>query len=282
MIEYKHIRQLASVYAISAVLFFTWMAWNGLLFSMYQPIFFNNQTDLTGNYILITGLHLRLIEHHWLKVLMDVLFVLMPVAMCVGVIRKSKCTRWLAIGCATIGWLYAWMYSILSVISIEVFTAFIFTPLMFTALTLEGFYFRMHILRLIYLIIFFSTAWWKFRAGGFFQVEQMQTILFRQHTAALAYGSSDVFTAVYKFLIAHPMLSYSLYVTATLLEATMVIGFFTRKYDRLLLALSLLFIGMDYLLMEINYFSWIPMVAVLFFSKKQLPPGYVSSPTVNQ
>ncbi|HRN78854.1 MAG TPA: hypothetical protein PKY29_00655 [Ferruginibacter sp.] len=277
MIEYKHIRQFAWIYASAVVLFFVWMYWNGLHFSAYRPVFFNNQTDLTGNYILLTGIHLKVMQEQWLRVLLDVSFILFPVMLCVLVVRRSTIAHPVSILTAGVALLYAWLYSILGVISIEVFTAFLFTPLVFTALTVQGFYFRIQILRLLFLIIFFSTAWWKFRAGGFFHFEQMQAILFRQHTAAIVYGSNDLSTNLYKFLIAHPSVSFGLYVMATLLEASMAIGFFTHRFDRWLMMFALLFIGMDYLLMEINYFSWIPMVAALYFSGKQWPHVHVSS-----
>lgn len=279
MIEYRHIRLFAWIYAATALVFFLWMVLNGLHFSAYRPVFFNNQTDLTGNYILLTGIHLKVMQLPWLRVLLDASFVLLPVMLSVLVAGRKKIAVPLAYLTAGFSLLYAWLYSILSVISIEVFTAWIFTPFVFTAISLRGFYFRLQILRLLFLIIFFSTAWWKFRAGGFFHFEQMQTILFRQHTAALAYGSNDLWSTLYKFLIQHPLVSCSLYVTATLLEASMVVGFFTRRFDRWLLVLALIFIGMDYLLMEINYFSWIPMVAALYFSRMQPPPEGISSQT---
>ncbi len=61
-------------------------------------------------------------------------------------------------------------------------------------------------------------------------------------------------------------MSYAIYLTAFLFEFAFVIGFFTRKLDRFFIVIFCLFIMFDYLLMGINYFSWLPFLGTLYFS----------------
>src|SRR5262249_9553260 len=59
----------------------------------------------------------------------------------------------------------------------------------------------------------------------------------------------------YAWLIDHPLPAQCLYLGGVLLEAVFLIGLFTRRYDRLLLALAILFVVADLLVMRIPY--WI-------------------------
>lgn len=265
----RNILSLSLVYVVSVLVFYVWLLLNHLSLYSFDPVFFNNRLDLTGNYFLLTGFHLLLIQNSWLCGLMDALFVLLPVALFWSIWKCSKSTTMLSVITAAFNLVYAWFYSVLGVISIEVFTAWIFTPLVFVFRSRQGFIYAAQVLRLIFLVIFFSTAMWKIRAGGFFNPDQMSAILFRQHTALLAYSPESFFASIIRFLIEHKSLAQILYQLATLLEAAMLIGFFTRKYDRWLLLLSLIFIVFDYFLMEINYFSWLPMVFVLYITHEK-------------
>lgn len=269
MIKERTILSFSILYVLCTSTFFVWLLLNHLTLTSYEPIFFNNKLDLTGNYILLSGFHLKVIAHQWLRVLMDFLFVGLPAILLFTVWKRSKYTRLVAMFTAVYNLCYAWLYSLLGVISIEVFTAWIYMPLIFIYTDKKGFFNMALVLRLVFLVIFFSTALWKFRAGGFFNADQMSAILFRQHTAMLAYAPDHFFSNIIRYLIERPLLSQSLYHLATILEVSMFIGFFTRKYDRMLLVFALIFILFDYWLMEINYFSWLPMLFVLYITHQK-------------
>jgi hypothetical protein len=227
------------------------------------------QPDITGLMIQFTGLHLKVMQSNMVCIVLDGLFVLLPSLLCVMVFRTSRGLKEMAVVTFLFHLLYAWLYSTLNIYSIEIFTAFIFTPLVFVSVQRNDFLNQLKVLRLIFLIIFFSTALWKIRAGGIWNHEQMAAILSKQHIALLAYAPDNSFTAFIHLLITHPEWAQCLYWSAFIIEFMMCIGFFTTRFDRWLLAGAILFIGMDYLLMEINYFTWIPMVATLYFTKTQ-------------
>jgi hypothetical protein len=66
-----------------------------------------------------------------------------------------------------------------------------------------------------------------------------------------------------RYLVQHPAISYAFYAAACLLELSFVIGFFTKKYDRRLMVAFFVFLVMDYLVMRIIYFEWLPFVILL-------------------
>jgi hypothetical protein len=166
---------------------------------------------------------------------------------------------------------YAYVFSIFTFVSIEVFTAWMFVPLVFASSNIRTNYYLLHIVRILFLLIFFSTALWKVRAGGVFNAEQLSAILLRQHASLLLSDASSWFSQLVLFLIGNKALSYTIYLLAFLLEFIFVIGLFTRRYDRLLIVSFVLFLVFDYLLMEINYFPWTPFLGCLIFSRLEEP-----------
>lgn len=261
------IQKLVHLYFGTVLMYFVWMSFNELHFHQYDPIFYRLKLDLTGLYLNKTGWHLALMESRWLQWMFDLLFLLMPFAIWFSVYKRKKASSWLVISTIAYNILYAWFYSTIHIYSIEVFTAFIFTPILFSANDEKSAELRIRTLRILFLIIFFSTGVWKLRAGGFFNVEQMSGILLSQHATFLAYNPNYYYTSIIHWLIEHPLMAQLLYGTATIVELMMCIGFFTFKWDRRLMILALLFVVMDYVLMHINYFPWLPMIGTLWFTR---------------
>ena len=73
-------------------------------------------------------------------------------------------------------------------------------------------------------------------------------------------------------LIEFPLLSYTLYLIATLLELSFLIGFFTKKYDKWLVVLAIVFVFFDQQVMRIPYWAMLISVIPLWFSSYLYPP----------
>src|SRR5690606_14526695 len=99
------------------------MVLNHLTLFAFDPAFFSNRMDLTGNYLLLSGFHLQLIQNTWLCGLFDAMFVLLPFSLFWCIWKDAKFTTLLSLITALFSLVYAWFYSVLGVISIEVFTA---------------------------------------------------------------------------------------------------------------------------------------------------------------
>lgn len=167
--------------------------------------------------------------------------------------------------------LYSLLYTMFTFISIEIFLAWMLVPLLFCTKDLPGFYLRMHMLRILFILFFFSAALWKIKSGAIFSLDQMSGILVAQHTSYLIDPQPSTFKAVLNYLIAHPPVSYVFYLLGFLAEFSFAIGFFTKKFDKVLMVLLAGFIIADYFLMSINYFSWIPFCACFYFSRLTAP-----------
>lgn len=124
------------------------------------------------------------------------------------------------------------------------------------------------ILRYYVCFIFVSSASWKFVRGGLFQGDQMMNILKNQHLKYFVNFEEGYSDTVLNFLIAHPFISQVVLWLGFVLQIAFVIGFFTKKYDRLLFTLLVVFICSDYLFMRIEYWEFIVFSPLFLFSKK--------------
>lgn len=246
-----------------------WMLWYGLSMFQVAPVYLINRPDITGNLLWTIGLYKPLLHSEVFRLCLDVTFFLLPFFVVLSVRRRWRIRAVLALFTSLFAMAYAYMLSATTFLSIEVFTAQIFFPLVFTALSIRGIYYRLHMVRIVFILLFFTTALWKIRAGGVFNMEQMSGILLRQHTSILLEPQQSWFTTMLTHLIDQKGVSYSLYFFTVILEFIFAVGFFTTRFDRILIALFCLFIGFDYVLMEINYFSWLPFMGCLYYS--QLP-----------
>ena len=91
----------------------------------------------------------------------------------------------------------------------------------------------------------------------------MSGVLLEQHKELLTNSPGYWQTSFILYLINHEALSYLLYVLACVVELSFIVGFFTKKYDRYLLLAFAIFLVMDYLIMRIAFFEWLPFVIVL-------------------
>jgi len=265
-----HIKQLALFYLICFGLNQCWSVFHGLYFVAVQPIFFLNKLDLTGNLLMSTGFQQLIMNHTLVRWVLDIGFMSMPFALYMAVIKEWKIQKAIAIFTALFVMLYGYFFSMMSSMSIEMYIAWMLFPLLFSGKTVDAFYYRLHILRYLFVLFFFSTALWKIRAGGIFNPEQFSAILLQQHLPVLVSAPQYWFSELIHWVLNHPHVSFTLYLLATAIEFVFVIGFFTKKYDRILAVLLCCFLVMDYFLMEINYFPWLPFLGCLYFSRYKL------------
>ncbi len=116
-------------------------------------------------------------------------------------------------------------------------------------------------LRYVMCIVMMAAGFWKFYTGAVMVPEQMSRILMDHNMYYMQYGTGWEY-ALGGFLIERPFLAQSLYVAAALLELSFVIGFFTKKYDRVLLIFLASFVLLDLVVMRIPYF---PFLSFLIF-----------------
>lgn len=121
----------------------------------------------------------------------------------------------------------------------------------------------------------FSAGIWKLYRGSLFVSNQMSEILKNQHIDYLINDPNTFFSNFITYLIAHPSIANLLWYGGWFIELTFVLGFFTRKYDKLLGSLFLIFFIMDYLLMQLCFVEFC-IFALVFYPWKSIWKHYES------
>ena len=239
----------------------------GMWLFQLQPFEFMAKKDVTGWWFMQTGLHQWLLNNRAGTILMDTLFYSFPFVYWLFYRWKRACVALVAVGWLVVNWLYIQAYVLFPTNSIEGHIAWLFLPVLFAfGNHLERFYYVMHAIRYYFLFFFATAAIWKIRQGGLFNVEQMSAILLSQHKVFLVGWPEHWFTGLVYYLVEHKWLSFSLYLSATLLELTFITGFFYKKYDRILFGLFVLFLLFDFIVMRIPYFEVLPIATILLVS----------------
>lgn len=269
VINKTHRRNFAVFYLCCFVVSYAWLFFNQLLFHQLQPVFFLNRLDLSLNIVLLAGIQKVLINNFPLQLGLDLLFLLTPFMLLATVNKRGQ--SYIAVLTGIFNFVYTLLLSSFTPLSISGFAGWILLPWIFLSRSDTGFYFSLNSIRYLFLLFFFSAGLWKIRTGAVFNTEQMSGVLLLQHTAYLVDAPSDWFTKCVNYLVIHKQLSFLLYLIVTVAELVFVIGFFTKKYDKALMVIFLLFVLFDFILMRINYFPWVAFLGCLWFAKYSEP-----------
>jgi hypothetical protein len=240
---------------------------NGLFLYQIQPAFFYTRKDLVTWLFMQTGIHQWLLNNRRGWILFDTLFYSMPLLYLLIYKYVSKLAPAVAVLMLLVNWFYVQCFTLYPSNSIEGHIGWLFFPIVFIPSDKKTFILLFEGLRYFFLFFFVSAAVWKLAQGGLFSISQMSGILLYQHKELLTSSRGFWQSNLILWLIQNPRLSYLLYLFAALLELSFIVGFFTRKYDRLLLVLLVIFLVMDHLIMRIPYYEIAPLALTLMFFK---------------
>ncbi len=247
---------------------------NGMLLYQIQPSFFYNRQDAVTWVFMQTGLHQWLLNNTAGCMLFDVLFYSAP-ALYFFHYRYKPYTAYIsAIWMLLINWAYVQCYTLYPSNSIEGHTAWLLFPLVFMAKKEETFEVLFEGLRYFFLFFFASAALWKIRQGGVFNHLEMSGVLLYQHKQLLTSSPNYWQSKLIMWLVRNPWPAYLLYISTTLIELFFAVGFFTKKLDRLLVGLFILFLIMDHLVMRIPYYEVLPLLLTLWLGVGKGPNGW--------
>lgn len=251
---------------------------NGLWLYQVDPYLVVTRFDGVSWLLQQTGFMQAVLQHQWLQALLDGLFYGLPLGY--GILAgggKQKQAARFAWGWLVSNWLYVLSYCSYTTNSIESHTGWLLFPLLFATTTLPSFFYLMHGLRYFFLYFFFSAGVWKLTQGGALEHLTMTRILIEQHKDWLVTAGPQVHAQAIRWLIQHPIAGYALYLVATAIELLFAIGFFTKKYDKWLMAGFVAFLAFDYWVMRIPYFEVMPYLLCLYYSKYALPEKSMSA-----
>jgi hypothetical protein len=225
------------------------------LLSQYQPIFFTYNRDLTELILIATGLPRWMMTHPWTFTAADTLAFLLPAALLAYALRKGRFSPVLGIAFGLFLGGYLLLADLFWQVHHEPFVLYLLLALAWMTNREERFYQVLKGCRYYFLYIFTSAALWKIARGAVFNGQEMSRILLFHHTDLLSGPCTSFTCRAYRWLVDHPGLSYVLYLGGAALEGCFVVGFFTRRWDRVLIGLAVVFVLADLLLMRIPYWT---------------------------
>ena len=253
-----------------ALMIFKWL--NGMFLYQLQPFFFYTTLDFTTWLVMLTNLHKWLLQDSWRLFLADAIFYMLPLMYYLVCIKKLRLTFVTAFIMLVVNYCYVTIYCSYPSNSLHGHIAWLFFPLLFMCQSLKTFWFIFNGLRYYFLYFFFSAGIWKLTQQGFFYMETMSGILQMQHKSLLTdSGNESVRADVYNWLITHPVISSLFYRAATLAELLFGVGFFTKKFDKLLAFTFLLFLIFNAMIMRIDYWEVSPFLVTLIYSRLLFP-----------
>lgn len=239
------------------------------LLSQIRPAFFQYNRDLTELAVIGAGLTRWMIANPVSFLVADGLAFLLPLLLLVGVRRRAF--GWLSLLFVFYVALYWLLADIFWQVHHEPFIFFVLLPLAFAASREDRGYWLLRGCRYYFLYVFVSAAVWKIARGAVMNPAEMSHILIFQHDDLLSGDFHGWAFYVYSWLIDHPVVAQALYLGGVALEACFVIGFFTRRYDRLLLGLAVLFVVADLVVMRIPYWTLLVGGVALWLDDKPRP-----------
>ena len=148
---------------------------------------------------------------------------------------------------------------------------YLLVPLPFLFRDRKKFNFSWQLVRYWILFLFTCSGLYKIYYGGFFQPDNMSSIL-KMHT-----GAADATSGQWNlYLVGHPSLAQFLYQGATLLQLSCVLGFISHRFDRIIFYCLLMFNLANMLLLGIPF--WENLLILLPFVHWPMAPGKPAQP----
>lgn len=261
-----------TLYIVNFLLFYYGLLFfcvlNGKVFSLVHPLYFRNTDNLSEIALILLGIPQWFVSHPSFFNLLDVGIFLFPVLVFSWYWRKKKFSVLLGLCFTVFFFLYFLLNNLFFLIALEGIIPIFFYTLLFWANKEKNWNLGVNVVRYQLLYLMFTAGVWKVCRGAVFSTNVMSNILIAQHVDLLVDKCSFFQCGIYEYLIEHPTVAQILYASATGMELLFGIGFFTKKYDKWLAALLLLFIIGDHFIMRIPY--WILLLpAITLWLPKQ-------------
>ena len=218
---------------------------NTLFSQLSQPILIGPGIDNTYWLFHWLGIPHRATHSILWSAVLDILLFLVPV---VASLRAGR--RYFALLFSMLVLVYQITYSTYAIHHYHSLLGVLFLSIPFWFVG-QRFSFLWDAARYYFFFIFASAAIWKLSTGSLWAPGQMSSILMAQHAQTIYENPSSIFSQLHSYLIAHTGIAQVFLWAGFLIQLSFLGGFFTRKYDRIYLALFIAFFVINYLLMQI-------------------------------
>lgn len=125
--------------------------------------------------------------------------------------------------------------------------------------------------RLLTCLAYFFAGFFKLYHGAWLYMDSYANVLKNQHAAWYYFNQDGWRTSATQYIIQHPFLGWSLFVSAMLMQLSFALGIFTRRFNVLLALGILIFHLMDWFLMNLGVFMGMTvLVWLLLYQEPKL------------
>jgi hypothetical protein len=268
----KHIQERANYVYTSVLLIFVWRFVSNALLSQIgaDPIIFPDR-EIIHRLFIGTGTPQFITSHYVFAALFDITLFILPIAFLVTL------NKWWAVLFSVVASVYFLTFNVITghhyhgLVGVLVISV----PFWFTDKT--RFNFAWEAARYYLLYIFVSAALWKIMRGSLFYPLQLSNILKAQQLDLLLQNPDSIRAAIASYLISNPTISHYILYVNVLVQASFTIGFFTKKFDTLLLVVMLAFCVANYFVMGISSFELL-ILSILLLKKFRPNPQDTTQP----
>ena len=232
--------------------------------SLHQIPYFNIGVDPAYWIAYILNIPQFIVAHHWLGIFIDSSIVLLLFGL---IIYPSKNILAFAIFILLLIF-YLTLTGYLGHHNFQSGFVFILIPYLFKEKKNRSFAFEA--IRYFLLFFYFSAAVYKLTSVGLYNQDHFSNILSGQFAPYFIEGNIGWRTSFNNFLINHNSIAYSLYIGAFIFEFSVVVGFFTKRFDIHIGIIVLCFHLFNWIIMDISVIGQIAFIALLFYKKNPI------------
>ncbi len=215
-----------------------------LISQMQQPHLFDLYQDAYSLFS-ITTIPYWLTQHAALAIVFDLLLFAFPL------IALFTANRVAAIASTVVLLIYMMLFNMAANHAYHGLIGAVVITIPFWCKTEKRFNLLWDAARYYWLYVLASAGLWKILRGSAFLTDQMSNILMQQQLDYLLQQPFTFKASVIQYLISHPAISHAVLLVNVCLQLSFLAGFFTRRFDTMLLILSIVFCIANYFVMSI-------------------------------
>ena len=262
-VRLNRLRMIFSIVLLEYLMFIV----SGVSFSfLYGNTFFSLEADPATWLIYLANIPQWITANQWAGILLDTLII----ALLLLFIRNPFNNRLALLLFLLLLLFYVTLMGHLVHHNFQFGFCLVFIPFIFRKETNRQFAFEAA--RYFLLFFYVSAAWWKIYYNSLSDISHFSHLASSQFTPYYLEVNTGIRTAFNLFLVSHPWFGWSLFVTSVVLELLVIVGFFTKRFDKWIAIFILLFHFSNWFMMDIAPLGQIAFVCLLFISKN-LAPG---------
>jgi hypothetical protein len=231
-----------------------------LLHQLHTPVIWDGGVDLLTYLGLTSGVFKSITGNQWLCYSFDTALLILPLVL---VFQPQR--RLLAMLNFSIWLVYFLIYNLYGTHQTHALTGLLLVHIPFLFYQKPSFHWLWNGVRYYTLWIMSSAAAWKIIRGTAFHPQQGKNIYLQNQTGAIIESG---ITPLQSFLLSNEWLLNLSFPLGVILEGLFMVGFFTKRFDRLLVILLILLIAGFRLLADATFFELLILVLPLWYSER--------------